>query len=588
MRKFTLLSTFLGLGVLSATSLVSCTLGFGSSEQNRHQTPHKSSGVKKSYLTVLNDTAVLDFKKGHLYSPAQMGLAQNFSEQHQFEVKVTNDLTGQLQADLRLKKVDGSSQILKTGLTISGFQKIRPSDFFARLRGCLPPQMELTTSLEQKLDASFLTDIKSLAAKDLGIDDYFDFRQAEHKIKILRYEESAGQLEIILSVTLGGEQLDLPLKVVGLKSNVDPKVVKRLDAIMKVLEKFKDAETTHSNKLPSTLMQRIGDHDFYDQLGVGKFPEIDKLPEGIQIAFEKGVNTSDLTGQIELKTKMFFEFDNQVFQKSKTVMIRGFLNSEKVKDRTDQTRAQKIKNYLRESFVWKTKHDKLPASAAKKAFVASQGRLTNLGLPALPSWLFANAQIHFTAKVADDQKGTLTLLAEIKVGKTKLETNVLVEGFYRDSGDNLNKNLEITPEFNKLVKQIDGLRTSLNDRLPSSLTELDGKLTLEKLGLQPLPVQPRKNIKFEFSIVETDDDLGTIKLLVKDLTAHGNEDTLITIKGYQTNSMYLEKIFATKFANLAPTSFSDKLPSELKNVGNKVTFQELGLASSIWTGLTTI
>ncbi|WP_161565595.1 lipoprotein 17-related variable surface protein [Mycoplasma sp. ATU-Cv-508] len=162
--------------------------------------------------------------------------------------------------------------------------------------------------------------------------------------------------------------------------------------VEKIFDQINQApQTTHNNRLASSFLKDIDQADFFERLGIGNFPELadlDNTVQNLRVRFSKGDRTSDQSGQLELKINLLFEFNGKSLQRSKTILISGFLKSTKTKEEQDRLEAQMAKDYFEKTFSHKTRLTGQLASEAKLNFVSSRSSdLNALGLEKLPKWL---------------------------------------------------------------------------------------------------------------------------------------------------------------------------------------------------------
>ncbi|WP_128008402.1 lipoprotein 17-related variable surface protein [Mycoplasma sp. ATU-Cv-508] len=319
MRKKTFLLTaaLLGVVTLPVASLVNC---IGNTGQEQREKDDDQINPKGSYRTTLNQTETLEFELATRYSANEIGLEKIFSDQHEFEVQQYDDLAGEIVVDIHRISVDGSSSIIKRGVKIIGFKKINAVNFINQIRTQITKQGMFETALISDQKPSELDTKTIYKAADLGIDHHFNFRQAEHQIQIKKSDDKLGRLNVLITIALSNKKVATTFVIEGFLAD-DPELSQRVKFMQQVLKKISDSyQTEHSGKFPSEIVQRKADADFWDQLGIGEFPEYNDLAKHeVKLSF-KNVRHNDIAVQFDLILLL-------IYYQKKSTKVTPTLNS---------------------------------------------------------------------------------------------------------------------------------------------------------------------------------------------------------------------------------------------------------------------
>ncbi|WP_127942557.1 lipoprotein 17-related variable surface protein [Mycoplasma sp. ATU-Cv-703] len=596
MKKLVLFTTSLGLISLPIASLIACgSFGDFDDEKNLEKDDQDKKDIvnpKDSYTTALKDSDTLGYEIGERYDAAQLGLGSYFDKNFQFEVKDYNDLTGTLIVNVEHTQ-DFPAKLLRENVEIKGFKSYNAREFLDKIVQGLPSDKMLVSDLIDKPKPSELENLGLLNVDSLGIGEYFKFRKAEHFISPVKSDDVVGELVIDLKIAIANQDRTVENLIVTDLAMEDSVLKSRLGRIRQIMEKLGEKyTTTNSSQLPSQIAQRVEDAGFWDQLGIGAFPDFDE--QKIKVGFKVNKrNTSDAKGQLELVITLKAEHENNSVERSKTILISGFLSLDEVQQDEDKLKVQTIKNYLENDFDKNTTLEKsLPSDVKKKFINAKNPSITLLGLTDLSEEILDGVEVSFTLGTADDQAGTLILVATIKAGNAPaVETHLLIKGFLTLEQVKDQERQQIEQELRNLLNYLEKSKheTRFGHKLPSDVGTRKQAVDFEKIGLNELPRQIKSDILVNLTIVKVDDEYGELEVEVE-LSKNGQKLVgRIVVRGYKKKIEFekereyqinaeLNALINWISSNRHQTlTKKDLRPSKVGSVGETTNLTKLGL-----------
>ncbi|WP_128008405.1 lipoprotein 17-related variable surface protein [Mycoplasma sp. ATU-Cv-508] len=415
------------------------------------------------------------------------------------------------------------------------------------------------TTLGEKLPSQIASEQEKVSFAKLGMEDLDsnELLGAQVQILVTHIDDQNGKIGLEVSLSKNGVSIQGQVVVQGYKKNSEvikekqEKIAQELEFLAEWISENLNL-TSNKTKRPSQVGKNQAIVSL-KELGLGNIP--DQEMAGALAEF-KIVKTDDFEGTIEVKVTVSKSGQTA----TKTYSISGYKNT--------------VTPWLNYSLGLNKNEIKLvwlncPAkSLTEKTSVSFE----DLGLEKLPPELFKDYDVKIEITSFSDENGSIEVKLTIKKGQ--ITENIQYDVFgYKTTNKVLNELVEI---MNRVKRQIEW--TTHRDKLPSLIGFKENQsVSLETLGLNKLTELDRKNVAWKLIFISLDDVKGEVRVFVELSYLGVEHKEQITIKGFRTTKDELNSLLEQIRSRDLTTSHQSKLPSQVGNVDQEVSFEDLGL-----------